>query len=41
LEWKPANDILRRIVSDVRRQAGGGPQSDGVAVLAIRYHGQR
>ena len=32
-------DIVRRVVGDVRRHAGGVPQSDDVTVMAIRYHG--
>ena len=32
-------DIVRRVVGDVRRHAGGVPQSDDVTVLALRYHG--
>jgi sigma-B regulation protein RsbU (phosphoserine phosphatase) len=32
-------DIVRRVVGDVRRHAGGVPQSDDVTVMAIRYRG--
>ena len=32
-------EIVRRVVTDVRRHAGGVPQSDDVTVMAIRYNG--
>jgi sigma-B regulation protein RsbU (phosphoserine phosphatase) len=38
---QPPEDIVRRVVGDVRRHAGGVAQSDDVTVMAIRYHGQR
>jgi sigma-B regulation protein RsbU (phosphoserine phosphatase) len=36
---QPTEEIVRRVVGDVRRHAGGVPQSDDVTVLAIRYNG--
>jgi sigma-B regulation protein RsbU (phosphoserine phosphatase) len=33
------DEIVRRVVGDVRRHAGGVPQSDDVTVLAIRFNG--
>jgi sigma-B regulation protein RsbU (phosphoserine phosphatase) len=38
---EPPEDIVRRVVGDVRKHAGGVPQSDDVTVMAIRYHGSQ
>jgi len=35
----PAEGVVRKIVQEVRRYAGGAPQSDDITVLLVRYRG--
>jgi sigma-B regulation protein RsbU (phosphoserine phosphatase) len=37
LSGRPANEMVREVVADVRRHAGDAPQSDDITVLALRY----